>query len=225
MPVIFNNKGSSFKEQINRVEGENSIIMKIIAALLLLINLTVSGEGNEWKQVRDRNGVKVYNRRIEGIDFKEFMGEVKIETDLEDLLSIFNDVDLGTEWIENVDHMEEVEKVSENEGYTYTYSKAPWPVKDRDAVAHNLITINLEEKEIRVVQQGAPEKVPSRKDAVRVEKLNSSWVFTEKEDGIVHVRYQVLTDPGGRLPAWLINRVSVSQPYETLLGLKKLAEN
>lgn len=199
--------------------------MKIILALLLLINLTVKGEENQWKQVRDRNGIKIYNRRIEGIDFKEFMGEVKIKADIDLIMEIFNDVELGTQWIENVDYMETVKKISEDEGYTYTYSKAPWPVKDRDAVAHNVIIKNPEENEIRIIQQGAPEKVPYKKDAVRVESLSSSWVFSEKEDGIVHVRYQVFTDPGGRLPAWLINRVSVSQPYETLLGLKELAES
>lgn len=199
--------------------------MKIIVTLLLLINLTVKGEEDQWKQVRDRNGIKVYNRRIEGINFKEFMGEVEIEADIDLIMEIFDDVELGNKWIENVDYVERIEKISKDEGYTYTYSKAPWPVKDRDAVAHSVIIRDLEKNEIRVIQQGAPEKVPYKKDVVRVESLSSSWVFIEKEDGIVHVRYQVLTDPGGRLPAWLINKVSVSQPYETLLGLKELAEN
>ena len=198
-------------------------MMKVVIGLFLLINLMAAGEENQWKQVRNRNGIKVYNRRIEGIDFKEFMGEVEIEATLSTLLAIFNDVEKGTQWVENVDHMENIERIDYFENYTYSYSKAPWPVKDRDAVVHNKISQNEEDKVITIVQTGAPYKRSLEKKAVRVEKLQSKWVFTPIDDKVVHVRYQVLTDPGGKLPAWLINAVSVSQPYETLLGLRDIA--
>lgn len=198
-------------------------MIRLILSLLLLINLMAAGKENEWKEVRNRNGVKVYNRRIEGINFKEFMGVVEIEATLSTLLSIFNDVKNGVEWVENVDHMEDIERIDHFENYTYSYSKAPWPVKDRDAVVHNKISQNKEDKVITIIQRGVPHKRPLERKAVRVEKLQSKWIFTPTEEGRVHVSYQVLTDPGGKLPAWLINAVSVSQPYETLLGLREIA--
>ncbi len=195
--------------------------MKLLISMMLILTISLSANEDQWNQVRDRNNIQIYNRSIEGINFKEFMGEAKIEAPLEDIMRIFDDVELGTYWIENVDQMKKIEEVDENISYTYTYSKAPWPVKDRDAVVYNeKIT---DGNTVTIIQQARPDKLGGVEGAVRVPFIESSWVFTQEEDR-VHVRYQVLTDPGGRLPAWLINKVSVSQPYETLLGLKKLAE-
>jgi len=38
----------------------------------------------------------------------------------------------------------------------------------------------------------------------------------------VEVVYQVLSDPSGALPAWLVNSSVISQPYKTLLKMKKV---
>ncbi|WP_051333534.1 START domain-containing protein [Aliagarivorans marinus] len=177
---------------------------------------------NPWKQVRERNGVTVFNRRIPGIAFKEFMAETVVEADLHTLIAVFNDAPAGVEWVENVDEMRQLDQLSENETITYTYSKAPWPVSDRDAVVHNRITQDPRTLAVTIQQRGVPEHIAKVKGAVRVPSLSSSWIFTPQDDGTTHVRYQVLTNPGGNLPAWLINAVSVSQPYKTLRGLQEI---
>jgi hypothetical protein len=35
----------------------------------------------------------------------------------------------------------------------------------------------------------------------------------------------VLSDPGGGLPAWLVNAVSISQPFNTLENLTKIVKD
>jgi len=39
---------------------------------------------------------------------------------------------------------------------------------------------------------------------------------------MVEVLYQVHSEPGGNLPSWLVNSIVVSQPFYTLVKMKKM---
>ncbi|MGR5062944.1 START domain-containing protein [Photobacterium sp. DNB22_13_2] len=177
-----------------------------------------------WKNVRDRKDIQVYNRAIEGSDFKEFMAQTTVNASLSTIIAVFNDTVSGIDWVENVDEMHTEKVINESETITVTLSKAPWPVSDRDAVVLNKTTQNPESLVVTLEQRGIPEYLPLKNGVVRVKSLTSRWVFTPVSDSVTHIHYQVLTDPGGKLPAWLINMVSVSQPYNTLLGLKDMVK-
>ncbi|MGF1683856.1 START domain-containing protein [Photobacterium minamisatsumaniensis] len=177
-----------------------------------------------WKNVRDRNDIQVYNRSIEGSDFKEFMAQTTVNADLSTIIAVFEDTKAGIDWVENVDEMHTEKVISESETITVTLSKAPWPVADRDAVVLNKTTQNPDSLAVTLKQKGIPDYLPLKEGVVRVKSLTSRWVFTPVSDTVTHVHYQVLTDPGGKLPAWLINLVSVSQPYNSLLGLKEMVK-
>ncbi|MGR5143359.1 START domain-containing protein [Photobacterium sp. DNB23_23_1] len=177
-----------------------------------------------WKNVRDRKDIQVYNRAIEGSDFKEFMAQTTINANLSTIIAVFNDTNAGIEWVENVDEMHTEKVISDSETITVTYSKAPWPVADRDAIVLNKTTQDPDTLVVTIQQEGTPDYLPLKDGVVRVKSLTSRWIFTPVSDSVTHVHYQVLTNPGGNLPAWLINMVSVSQPYNSLLGLKKMVK-
>lgn len=181
-------------------------------------------EETAWKNVRDRNGIQVYNRSIAGSDFKEFMAQTTIDANLSTIIAVFDDTPAGIEWVENVDEMHTERRISDSETITVTLSKAPWPVADRDAVVLNKTSQDPETLVVTLEQEGIPDYLPLKNGVVRVKSLTSQWVFTPVTSSQTHVHYQVLTDPGGKLPAWLINLVSVSQPYNTLKGLKEMVK-
>ncbi|PSU35929.1 START domain-containing protein [Photobacterium lutimaris] len=202
---------------------------KVLFLLLALVSVqAISAQAfaqeAPWKNVRDRNGIQVYNRSIEGSDFKEFMAQTTINANLSTIIAVFADTPSGIEWVENVDEMHTEKVISESETITVTLSKAPWPVADRDAVVLNKTTQNPDTLVVTLQQQGIPDYLPLKAGVVRVKSLTSRWVFTPVSESVTNIHYQVLTDPGGNLPAWLINLVSVSQPYNSLLGLKKMVE-
>lgn len=69
---------------------------------------------------------------------------------------------------------------------------------------------------------GAADYIPPQKDLVRVKSIKGYWKFTPLGGNRVEVVYQVHNDPGGSLPAWLVNSVAVSQPFNTLLNMRKM---
>ena len=71
---------------------------------------------------------------------------------------------------------------------------------------------------------GQPQYLPLDKDHTRVASLQGFWRFVPQGDGKVEVTYQVHTEPGGSVPSWLANSFVVDAPFNTLSGLRTLAE-
>ncbi|WP_391090072.1 START domain-containing protein [Vibrio sp. NH-UV-68] len=202
------------------------MIKPILSLFVIFISFAsqASSDQTDWHLARDKLGIEVYNRSIEGSDFKEFRSEADINASLTSIIALFLDTSVGTEWVENIDQMEEIEHFDPTHSITKTYSKAPWPVADREAIVENHISQDDKTLTVTIEQQGLPDYLPHPSDhkVVRIPYLKSRWVLTPIDSATTHLSYQVLTEPGGTLPAWLVNLVSVSQPYNTLLGMQKM---
>ncbi|MBI1978137.1 MAG: hypothetical protein HYS55_05240, partial [Candidatus Omnitrophica bacterium] len=66
---------------------------------------------------------------------------------------------------------------------------------------------------------------PKQKNVVRMPYLRVLWQFTPKEDGLVEIDYQIHADPGGRIPKWLVNRLSLDIPVHTLNRFEKMLQD
>ncbi len=200
--------------------------MKTILSILLLLTIaagaSVADDNNGWTLSRDSRNIKVYTRRIKGIAFKEYRGIVEVNASLSSVIALFEDHAAAKDWIDTCDRIELVEYLAPNESITYSYNNAPWPAKDRDAVVHSVTTQDPETLVVSVVQKAITGHVPNNRKAVRVELIEGSWTLVPLDEKRTEVTYQVLTDPGGGIPAWLVNAVAISQPFNTLRGLRRL---
>lgn len=192
-------------------------------ALIICCSISLTALAEKWKMERDRDGIKVYTRRVEGIAFKQYKGEITIDAPLSTLVTIFNDLEAGPDWVDQCSKMELVEQISPSENITYVYTPAPWPVKDRDAVVQTKISQDPQTLVVTIKQTAVPDKKEPNKKAVRVKRVDGTWTLTPTKDGKTALVYQVLSDPGGGLPAWLVNAVAISQPFNTLDGMRKMA--
>ena len=204
--------------------------MRILTISVLLLTACCSGsfaadeKETEWVLAKNKKGVKVYTRKVEGIDFKEFKGIITIKTSLASLVALARDVEASPEWVENCSKSKLLKRINSTETYTYSLSKAPWPVKDRDAIVHNVVSQEKRTLVVTIKQTGKPDYIKAEKNITRVKRIEGFWKFTPQKGGNVEVVYQVLSDPGGEIPAWLVNASLVSQPYETLLEMQKMVK-
>lgn len=209
-------------------------LKKIIVFLLLITAPLAHSEGKKgaWEEKKNDKGIVVYNRKVPGVALKEFKAVAHIRSGLDRIMHFFNDIENASNWVENVDFMSKVKEISPSEYYTFAYTNAPWPVSDRWVVVHNTITTDPDTGTVTVLQKNVPLaqleedniSVP-RKKAIAVEKVYGEWTFTPLDTGGVQLTYFVSSDPGGDIPAWIINIASVSQPYKTILGLKRMCED
>ena len=204
--------------------------MKTCAITIILLALGCSGsfasetKKAKWVLAKDKKGVQVYTRKVEGIDFKEFKGVITIKTSLSSLVALVSDAEASPDWLANCSKSAILKQITPQETYTYSLSKAPWPVMDRDTILHNQIFQDKTTLVVTIRQTGKPDYIKEKKNIARVKRVEGFWQFTPQQDGNVEIVYQVLSDPGGKLPVWLVNSSLVSQPYDTLPKMQKVVK-
>ena len=175
-----------------------------------------------WRRIDTRDGVVVSTRAVPGQNLPEFRGVAVVEGTLFDLLGIVMDVKRHCEWRAKCHSARLVRKINDFERMIYTRIDAPWPVNDRDVVLRGKAMVHVKRRivvssfhAVRVAS------VPDVSGVVRMPRLQGSYRFEELDKARVRVTYQVYSDPGGMLPAWLAARSARQLPYKTLTGLRK----
>lgn len=197
--------------------------MKILAPILLFVFLAApSGQkDSEWKLKKDADGIKVYYRKSEDSRINELKLTTTVESSLSALVSLLRDVPNYTTWIYKCVVSEPLGNSSPQEGRYYTQLDFPWPLSDRDFVAQSVLSQDPETKIVEIHSTGLPDQLEEKKGAVRIKTLKLYWKFTPLPKGKVQIDYELLSDPGGMLPKWLINMALDQGPTKTILALRQ----
>ena len=172
----------------------------------VLLSFAVSpAQAEAWRLVKDEDGIQVYLHKVAGSGYQAYRGVATLNTDVQTLLKLQDDVDASCAWIHSCRQQRLV-------------SSDP-----RDSVVR-VATERGADGSVTRLLHGAADHLPEQKGFIRVSKLEGFWRFTPKGAGQVEVVYQVHTEPGGSVPPWLANSFVVDAPYETLSALRERAE-
>lgn len=192
--------------------------------LCCLIFCTNGLFAQEWKLERDKSGVKIYTRFLEGWDLKQFRGEIMIKGTVADMEKTLRNAAARCKWMHNTVDTKDVKVVSENEVYAYCRLEAPWPVSDRDNVTKYTFK-SISSREMYVYFKNESGVEPEKPGVVRINRMEGYWHFKQMLSGYVKVTQLAVAEAGGSVPAWLANSAVIDSPYNTLLNLKKYVES
>ena len=192
----------------------------VIICLLLSLGATAQ---SDWKKTKEEDGIAVYFRDAADSDIKEIRIELDIETTLSGLMAALHDIDSYSQWVYKMPEAREVltDRSGVNEVYYYSRSDFPWPLNDRDMVVRSTYEQHPTTGVIVSRSVAVPDALPREADNVRIEYMDITWKITPKPTGGVHIEYFFKSDPGGALPAWLINLALDKGPMGTFRGLRK----
>jgi hypothetical protein len=191
----------------------------LLGAVLMLGLAQV--QAAQWRLVKDEAGIRVYLRQVPGSSFQAFRGVTRIRTDMPRLLALQDDVSAACAWI----HACSEQRLLKHEGnlsWAYSRFHTPWPVQPRDSILQVTTTRDADGRVTRTLH-GVADYLPLQPGFVRVSKVEGFWSLTPL-DGEIEVVYQVHSEPGGSVPGWLANSFVVDAPFNTLQGLRQLAE-
>jgi hypothetical protein len=137
------------------------------------------------------------------------------------LISILNDVPHHKDWVYNNQQAYILKKISSYEYYYYSETYLPWPLSNRDEVAHVKINVDSLNHFLEVTETGEPNFIPEKNGIVRVPKCKINWHVTMPSTNTLHIVYTIDVEPGGTVPAWLVNTFADKGPYQSF---KKLSE-
>lgn len=172
-----------------------------------------------WDLEKEKNGITVHTRAVEGSELKEFRGKTKLKAALSTVISLMEDNPNYVTWLKNCKQAEAVKVLNTKEKYIYIQNGAPWPVNDRDFVIHTIFSQDKNTGAVTYTIRPIANIVAEKNGIVRG-TLKGFWKFVPVGDE-VEVTYQLLSEPGGRVPTSIANFVVVDIPYETLRKMKE----
>jgi ribosome-associated toxin RatA of RatAB toxin-antitoxin module len=176
-----------------------------------------------WDLKKEKNGVRVFTRAIEGSNFKEFKS-VGIHTgSISSLISVLQDDSNFCNWFPDCKEFKLLKKPSKLERYQYMVVKAPFPVSNRDTIQHTILSQDFVSKTVLINLSASPETLPEVQGTIRIPKSRGFWKFTPLDNNQVEVTFQLHSDPGGTLPEWVANIFVTETPLKAVLNLIKLA--
>lgn len=194
-------------------------------ALCLLIILfccnSTTSFNSDWEIKKNENGITVYSRKTENSDFLELKCITHIETSLTSIVALLNDWETYPQWVYRCQKSTTLKTINQNQLIHYQTITVPWPAQDRDFVVN--VQLSQDEKTKTVIQKAIckADFIHPIADYVRIKVFNATWTLIPNKDGTVELIYQLLVDPGGNIPAWIVNLAAVDGPYETTLHLKE----
>jgi len=195
----------------------NKHIMILSTAMLLC--LFCKGQ-EDWKLKQNKDGIEIYTKPIENSNLKGIRVRCSLPVTLSQLVTVIMDVNTAVEWVYSTKSSTLLKKISAAELYYYSEVSLPWPISNRDFVAHLKVNQDPHTKVVTIDGPVVANYVPEKKDIVRVKNSFGKWVLTPQKTG-VRIEYTLETDPGGSLPAWLVNLFVAKGPHETFVKLKK----
>jgi len=194
-------------------------LLFIAILTLLTLNNTYASTEN-WEEIDDSDGIKVFKKDIPGSDLVAFKGSAIINASAQKVLWVLTDPHHRTDWVDRLMKNVELETISELEKILYQSFKMPFIISNRDFVYKSTLrkdkkTGNYHLHMRSVKHPNAPETI-----GVRAELINSYYFVEPLKNGQSRIVVEIQSDPKGWLPTWLVNLVQKSWPYKTLKGLR-----
>ncbi|HJW16900.1 MAG TPA: START domain-containing protein [Flavisolibacter sp.] len=176
----------------------------------------------DWHLVKQKNGIEVYTAPGGHDGLKLIKVSAEMTGSIERVKQIFSDIPSQQEWVYGTRKAYLVKKQDENTLLYYNETGLPWPASNRDVVIQMVLETEPGLKSLVVRQEAEPGSVPANKGLVRVQHLSGLWRFTETGNNKLKATYSLNIDPGGSLPAFVVNMFIAKGPYETFLRLQQL---
>ncbi|MFI5390229.1 MAG: START domain-containing protein [Bacteriovoracales bacterium] len=190
--------------------------MKIIFSIFLLSNFAF-GATRYWEKIQESDGVTVFKSDIPNSPLVGFKGELVIGASAEKIFGILIDEEHIKEWVKDIKYSKLLENFGDYEGILHEEYHLPWPIKDRDFVFHAGVFRDKEGIVHLTVKSVDIPKVPST-SAIRG-KIEGEYRITPLDKNKCRLEVEVLSDPKGAIPKWIVNLYQKSWPHETLLAI------
>jgi hypothetical protein len=204
------------------------------AVCLIFIVTSILWASSDWEEAKDKKGIKVFTRSVEGVKLNEFKAECIVDAPVEVVYELIRDVGRYPEWFGNCLVHEKLETIDENNIISYHVADIPFPFADRDTVAQltfrsnwaigevSFAMISLNEQD---VDRYDIEELTKGKRLVRMPWIKTNMVAMRVTPDKTKVIYQGYGDPSISLPAWVMNFMVTSQPYGAMINIREEVQN
>jgi hypothetical protein len=177
---------------------------------------------NNWILQKEKDGIKVSNRHSATSSFNDVRVEVDLPGNIDQLAAILLDVNRYVDWAYATRKSELVKQLGSGKLIYYSEIDLPWPATDRYLYAAFELRKDPSGKAMEVLSSNINYEGPVPKELLKIPYSKGYWKVTQISKKSIHVEYILELDPGGSLPAWVINLFATKGPLETFENIKKM---
>jgi len=183
----------------------------------LLFTAMAASAAEEWELRKDEDSIQVFTRTVEDSPYKAVKTVTQIQgVTLASLVALIEDAESCPEWADKCAESYVYERISDTEAYVYTHNNMPFPVKDRDVLAHVHWQQDPSNLEVVMNSDAVEGRMDTVRGRVRLTEAKASWVFKPLDDGSIEVRNEAHINPGSNIPGWVTNMLLVDTPFQTM---------
>jgi hypothetical protein len=183
----------------------------------------LNGLAGGWELAKDKNGVTIYLRPTEGSPYKTYKGEATLAMKMEELYSILIDVENYDQWVYECSDSRLLSKAENSEYTYYSIMRLPFPFDDRDMTTTMKVTFSNDT--IFLATKLRKTDHPPRKGLIAIAAYDELTTLIKIDDRHVRMIMEGYFEPGGSLPAWLMNMFLSDGPYESIMNIKERCEH
>ena len=176
--------------------------------------IPLSGQ-SEWKLIKEDTGIKVFSKTVPDSKIKAIKAELILKASASQLVALLLDVNTATEWVFHTKSCVLIRKISDSELYYYSEVSLPWPLENRDFVAHIKVFQDPKTKVVTVDAPAVPGWMAAKNGIVRISHSVGLWIITPIDKERIKLEYSLQVDPGGVIPAWVVNTFAAQGPIES----------
>lgn len=196
------------------------LFTSLIASLLVVSSSFAQGN---WEMVKQKDGIVIHNRKMEGSKLKEFKGTTVVNATMDEVLDVLQNYKMHDKFVYKCRKGSvELLKKSGNDLYTYMIIETPWPASNRDLVTLYHTQAPAKDGSVTIQVTSVNGMKPVQKGIVRVEDMKGYWKVTPLGNGKVEVMHQAYSRPGGNVPDGMANSAAVDAPFDMLTKFKSL---
>ncbi|MBI1225531.1 MAG: hypothetical protein GC192_09880 [Bacteroidetes bacterium] len=195
--------------------------------LLFLIAFLIGGvaaNAQDWQLKRDKGGIKVYVKEQAGTSLKALKFTTTVDASMQTIAAVLTHVEGFNDWVYGSLESRTIKRISDTEVYYYALVDFPWPFDNRDLVLHSTFWQDKKTLALHSKTTSCHWMEAEKDGLVRIKKADIDWVFTPMDNGKVSVDYTLSSDPGGNIPAWMVNLAADQGPLQSMIKFKEMLE-
>jgi hypothetical protein len=193
---------------------------KILLFSVLLFWVFIAVSQGKWELKRNQSGIEVFTRKAARGNLKELRVVCELDATKAQLISTLLDIGDYNDWVYSNKKSVVLKTVSPQKLIYYTQTHLPWPIADRDLVVE--LTIYPNADVLNIQAKSLPAYLPKYDHFIRVPYSLATWKVTQEANSKLKVDYTFSVDPGGSIPAWIVNATMAIGPYNSFVKLREI---
>lgn len=201
----------------------------ILTILITGIIITIAGAADDgWKKIGESEGIVGYTRPTTRSSVDEIKAVGIVDAPIAVVEAVIRDISVMPEYIFLCKEAVLINTSEMRSGgdvmYFYSVTDLPFPVSDRDVVNKVIWSIDKATGAIYCHAEGVKTTYKQNKNIVRMPLSITDCTLVSKGADKTQVTYQVLGDPGGELPCFLVNMLTNDYGIKTIAGLRQMVK-